>query len=81
MLFISEHLANLASVLAGLDPKTEMKEQAKGERPMINLNEIKITPRDHFVQGGSNKEIARTVLISARGRRNGTCALCFSARA
>ena len=38
---------------------------------MINLNEIKITPRDQqvlrlLVQGGSNKEIASHLNISPR---------------
>ena len=54
---------------AGRDPKTEPKEQTK--RPMINLNEIKITPRDQqvlrlLVQGCSNKEIASLLNISPR---------------
>jgi DNA-binding NarL/FixJ family response regulator len=40
---------------------------------MINLNEIEITPRDQqvlrlLVQGCRNKEIARAIFISARGR-------------
>ena len=53
----------------GRDPKTELKEQTK--TPMINLNEIKITPRDQqvlrlLVQGCSNKEIASHLSISPR---------------
>ena len=54
---------------AGRDPKTEPKEQTKNA--MINLNEIKITPRDQqvlrlLVQGCSNKEIASQLNISPR---------------
>src|ERR1039458_602322 len=54
---------------AGRDPKIELTEQTKG--PMINLNEIKITPRDQqvlhlLVQGCSNKEIASHLNISPR---------------
>ncbi len=54
---------------AGRDPKTELKEQ--DEKAMINLNEIKITPRDQqvlrlLVQGCSNKEIASYLNISPR---------------
>jgi len=50
---------------------------------MINLNEIKITPRDQqvlrlLVQGCSNKEIASHLSIS-RAPSNSTCAL-YSAR-
>lgn len=53
----------------GRDPKTELKEQTK--KPMINLNEIKITPRDQqvlrlLVLGCSNKEIASQLSISPR---------------
>ncbi len=53
-------------VWVGRDPKTELKEQR-----MINLNEIKITPRDQevlrlLVQGCSNKEIASHLNISPR---------------
>jgi len=48
---------------------TALKEQTK--TPMINLNEIKITPRDQqvlrlLVQGCSNKEIASQLNISPR---------------
>jgi DNA-binding NarL/FixJ family response regulator len=61
----------------GRDPKTELKEPTKRQnqrqRPktMINLNDIKITPRDHevlhlLVQGCSNKEIASQLSISPR---------------
>ncbi|MGA9792402.1 MAG: helix-turn-helix transcriptional regulator [Terriglobales bacterium] len=55
--------------IAGRDPKTELKEPTKN--PMINLNEIKITPRDQqvlrlLVQGCSNKEIASHLNISPR---------------
>ena len=66
----SEDLANgLLRIMAGRDPKTELKEQTK--TPMINLNEIKITPRDQqvlrlLVQGCSNKEIASHLNISPR---------------
>jgi DNA-binding NarL/FixJ family response regulator len=66
----SEDLANgLLLFLAGRDPKTELKEPTKS--PMINLNEIKITPRDQqvlrlLVQGCSNKEIASHLNISPR---------------
>jgi DNA-binding NarL/FixJ family response regulator len=53
----------------GRDPKTEPKEPTKSQ--MINLNEIKITPRDQqvlrlLVQGCSNKEIASPLNISPR---------------
>ncbi|MGA7294167.1 MAG: helix-turn-helix transcriptional regulator [Terriglobales bacterium] len=56
-------------MVMGRDPKTELKEQIK--TPMINLNEIKITPRDQqvlrlLVQGCSNKEIAGHLNISPR---------------
>ena len=67
---MGEDLANcLLLVTAGRDPKTELKEQTKS--PMINLNEIKITPRDQqvlrlLVQGCSNKEIASQLNISPR---------------
>jgi len=52
---------------------------------MINLNEIKITPRDQqvlrlLVQGCSNKEIASHLSIS-RAPSNSTCALYFCAQA
>jgi DNA-binding NarL/FixJ family response regulator len=66
----SEDLANgLLLFTAGRDPKTEPKEQIK--EPMINLNDIKITPRDQqvlrlLVQGCSNKEIASHLNISPR---------------
>lgn len=67
---VGEDLANrllLGSV--GRDPQTELKEQTK--KPMINLNEIKITPRDQqvlrlLVLGCSNKEIASQLSISPR---------------
>ena len=54
---------------AGRDPKIELKERTKSA--MINLNEIKITPRDQqvlrlLVQGCSNKEIASHLNISPR---------------
>jgi len=67
---VSEDLANgLLPEPAGRDPKTELKEQTKNA--MINLNEIKITPRDQqvlrlLVQGCSNKEIASQLNISPR---------------
>jgi DNA-binding NarL/FixJ family response regulator len=67
---VSEDLANgLLLKPAGRDPKTELKEQTKSA--MINLNEIKITPRDQqvlrlLVQGCSNKEIASQLSISPR---------------
>jgi DNA-binding NarL/FixJ family response regulator len=53
----------------GRAPKIEPKEQTK--RQMINLNQIKITPRDKevlhlLVQGCSNKEIASHLNISPR---------------
>jgi len=53
----------------GRDPKTEPKESDK--KSMINLNDIKITPRDQqvlrlLVQGCSNKEIASHLSISPR---------------
>ena len=59
----------LLSGSVGRDPKTELKEQTK--KPMINLNEIKITPRDQqvlrlLVLGCSNKEIASQLSISPR---------------
>jgi DNA-binding NarL/FixJ family response regulator len=66
----SEDLANRLLLLpAGRDPMIELKEQTK--TPMINLNEIKITPRDQqvlrlLVQGCSNKEIASHLNISPR---------------
>jgi DNA-binding NarL/FixJ family response regulator len=65
-----ENLANrLHLEPAGRDPKIELKEQTKSA--MINLNEIKITPRDQqvlrlLVQGCSNKEIASHLNISPR---------------
>src|SRR5271165_4052881 len=65
-----EYLANrLLLWSAGRDPKIEPKERTK--KPMINLNEIKITPRDQqvlhlLVQGCSNKEIASHLNISPR---------------
>jgi DNA-binding NarL/FixJ family response regulator len=48
---------------------SELKES--DEKPMINLNDIKITPRDQqvlrlLVQGCSNKEIASHLSISPR---------------
>ncbi len=54
---------------AGRDPKLEPKEAAISS--MINLDEIKITPRDQqvlrlLVQGCSNKEIAAQLNISPR---------------
>jgi DNA-binding NarL/FixJ family response regulator len=60
---------NLQLLTVGRDPKSELKEQ--DEKPMINLNEIKITPRDQqvlrlLVQGCSNKEIASHLNISPR---------------
>lgn len=70
VLGVSEHLANDLHLLpAGRDPKTETKEQTR--TPMINLSEIKITPRDQqvlrlLVQGCSNKEIAMALNISPR---------------
>jgi DNA-binding NarL/FixJ family response regulator len=66
----SEHLANRFLIFAGGSrPQTELKEQTRS--PMINLNEIKITPRDQdvlrlLVQGCSNKEIASHLDISPR---------------
>ena len=65
-----EHLANrLLRWSVGRDPKIEPRERTK--KPMINLNEIKITPRDQqvlhlLVQGCSNKEIASHLNISPR---------------
>ena len=64
----SEYLANSLLLEEGT-PKTERKEQDK--KPMINLNDIKITPRDQqvlrlLVQGCSNKEIAGHLSISPR---------------
>src|SRR4249920_2415294 len=65
-----EGLANaLQSGPAGRDPKLEREGADKS--PMINLNEIKITPRDQqvlrlLVQGCSNKEIASQLNISPR---------------
>ena len=65
-----ERLANpLHSLPTGRDPKLEQKGADKS--PMINLNEIKITPRDQqvlrlLVQGCSNKEIASQLNISPR---------------
>jgi DNA-binding NarL/FixJ family response regulator len=57
----------------GRDPKTELKgaDEISIPIPMINLNEIKITPRDQqvlrlLVQGCSNKEIAGHLNISPR---------------
>src|ERR1700687_4734738 len=66
----SEHLANcLLLFIAGRDPKDGT--EGADEKPMINLNEIKITPRDQqvlrlLVQGCSNKEIASHLNISPR---------------
>jgi len=63
-------LANGVHLLpAGRDPKIKL--QGADETPMINLNEIKITPRDQqvlrlLVQGCSNKEIAGQLSISPR---------------
>ena len=56
---------------AGRDPKIELQGAAEKPKPMINLNEIKITPRDQqvlrlLVQGCSNKEIASHLNISPR---------------
>jgi DNA-binding NarL/FixJ family response regulator len=70
----SEGLANgLLLFMVGRDPKTELKERTKSQiqNPMINLNDIKITPRDQqvlrlLVQGCSNKEIASHLNISPR---------------
>ena len=65
-----EDLANgLLLYMTGRDPKTET--EGADEKPMINLNEIKITPRDQqvlrlLVQGCSNKEIASHLNISPR---------------
>jgi DNA-binding NarL/FixJ family response regulator len=60
-------------LLVGRDPKTELKgaDEKPIPTPMINLNEIKITPRDQqvlrlLVQGCSNKEIASHLNISPR---------------
>jgi DNA-binding NarL/FixJ family response regulator len=60
----------LLSFTTGRDPKSELKEPTKSQI-MINLNEIKITPRDQqvlrlLVQGCSNKEIASHLNISPR---------------
>ena len=60
---------NLLLSSAGRTPKIEPKEQ--NQQHMINLNEIKIPPRDHqvlhlLVQGCSNKEIASHLNISPR---------------
>jgi len=63
-------LANgLLLFMVGRDPKTELK--GADLKPMISLNEIKITPRDQqvlrlLVQGCSNKEIATHLNISPR---------------
>jgi DNA-binding NarL/FixJ family response regulator len=59
----------VAGVGVGRDRKTELKGADK--KPMINLNDIKITPRDQqvlrlLVQGCSNKEIASHLNISPR---------------
>ncbi len=59
----------LHPLTVGRNPKTELKEPTK--KTMINLNEIKITPRDQqvlrlLVQGCSNKEIASHLNISPR---------------
>lgn len=70
VLGVSEDLANSVLLLpTGRDPKTDTKEQTR--TPMINLSEIKITPRDQqvlrlLVQGCSNKEIAMALNISPR---------------
>jgi DNA-binding NarL/FixJ family response regulator len=60
---------NLLLLCRDYDRKTERKESDK--KPMINLNDIKITPRDEqvlrlLVQGCSNKEIASHLSISPR---------------
>jgi len=49
----------------------ELKRRDAKKKPMLNLNEIKITPRDEqvlrlLVQGCSNKEIASQLKISPR---------------
>ncbi len=59
----------LLGLTVGRNPETELKEQTL--KTMINLNEIKITPRDQqvlrlLVQGCSNKEIASHLNISPR---------------
>ena len=65
-----EYLANSVHLFpAGRDPKIKL--QGADETPMINLNDIKITPRDQqvlrlLVQGCSNKEIAGQLSISPR---------------
>src|ERR1700719_3806740 len=67
-LLISERLANrLLLFWRVATPRLK----GADEKPMINLNEIKITPRDQqvlrlLVQGGSNKEIASHLNISPR---------------
>jgi len=59
----------LASVYGGSRPQDST--EGADKEPMINLNEIKITPRDQqvlrlLVQGCSNKEIASHLNISPR---------------
>ena|SRR5271165_4493422 len=62
----------LASVLAPvISPTQKQKTKLKEEANVVDLNVIKITPRDEDVlrllgQGCSNKEIARQLNISPR---------------
>jgi hypothetical protein len=63
----------LSSVLAGRDPKTEPKEQTK--KPMINLNEIKITPRDQQ-RAGCEELPAHRLRQAGSVDPAGTRALC-----
>jgi DNA-binding NarL/FixJ family response regulator len=61
----------LANVLLNNKAALFKKLQQGAIKPMIDLDEIKITPRDHqvldlLVQGCSNKEIAAELNISPR---------------
>jgi DNA-binding NarL/FixJ family response regulator len=61
----------LAKAVHTFDSERNSPGQLKGTSAMIDLNEIKVTPRDHqvlslLVQGCSNKEIAGQLNISPR---------------